>query len=472
LSCPAREETEQARRTRIGLVLQGVRVAGDDRSLIAHLFRRAGFGARPAELDYYVAAGYDAAVTDLVSATSIAGSDRSYREVIDPLDAPARNLIGRALVSQLADIQIEWILTMVTTSTPLVERMTLFLHDHFATAYTPGDVIDSPELIAQNKLFRRFALGNFKTLLHAMLEDVALSRWLDNDSNIVDAPNENLARELMELFTLGPGNYTETDVREVARALTGYQMSYNLDVRGPRNHMIFNAALHDVESKSFLGRTGNFMPHEVIEIVLDQPAAPTFLARKLAETFISPVPSQGVVASLASTLSASEWELAPVLRAIFTSPEFMAEASWSSIVKTPAEFMVGAMRALGRADNGDAQAAVAWMRRAGQALYDPPNVGGWPHNEGWLGAGQMLARYNFSAKLADLHQSALVLPPATKTRADTVAGWAEVFGMTQLSSATAAALADYLADTADRTPAERDAGMITLVMASPEFSLA
>ena len=449
----------------------GADLAGD-RSLIAHLFRRAGFAARPAELDHYQAAGYDVAVADLLSGTPLMGATPSFAEATDPVLEPTYNLVGRAAPRPLLDIQTEWLTRMVSTTVPLVERMTLFLHDHFATAYVPGDIIDTQELTAQNWVFRRHALGNWKALCHAMLEDVALSAWLDNNVNVKKHPNENLARELMELFTLGVGNYTETDVREASRALTGYQIGYNLEPRGPRNTMVFNAALHDDGTKTILGSTGKFMPHDVIDIVLEQPAASRFLATKLIEYFVMPVAPSGFVDRVAQSLVASDWELVPALRTIFTAPEFKATSVRGALVKSPAEFMIGAFRALNRTESDLHQTGVRWMSQAGQSLYDPPNVGGWPHNEGWLGAGQLLARYNAGSILADRHVTAFVLPGTTAAGATTVEGWGEVFGITDLSAPTVAALEGYLDEADAATPQSIAAAMITLVVASPDFLVA
>jgi len=442
------------------------------RPLIAHLFRRAGFAARAAELDHYQGVGYETSVEELLSDAPLMGQQPSFPEATESVQEPTYNLVGRLAPRGLLDIQTEWLNRMVTSTKPLVERMTLFLHDHFATAYRPGDIIDTQELTAQNHLFRRNALGNWRTLCHAMLEDVALSAWLDNNVNVKEHPNENLARELMELFTLGVGNYTETDVREAARALTGYQIGYNLEPSGPRNMMVFNAELHDDGAKTILGKTGKFMPHDVIDIVLAHPAASRFLAGKLIEAFVTPAPSSAFVDKIAQTLVAGNWDLVPALRAIFTSFEFKDPAVRGALVKSPAEFMTGAFRALGRTENDLLQAGIGWMKHAGQALYDPPNVGGWPHNEGWLGAGQVLARYNAGNAIADRHVAAFVLPGQTAIRAATVKGWGEVFGMTELAPATATALQSYLDQAKDPTPQALEAAMITLVIASPDFSLA
>lgn len=447
-----------------------------ERSDIAHLFRRAGFGARPEELTYYDAPGrgFGVAVDDLLAAKPIAGGQASFREGIDSVWKPATNLRGRVVVPDLNEIQNTWLARMVTTAAPLVERMTLFLHDHFATAYHPEDTIDTPELQAQNDLFRANALGNWRTLCHAMIDDVAMSAWLDNNVNYKNKPNENLAREFMELFTLGPGNYTESDIRNAARALTGYEVAYNLELTGPRNSMVFNPAKHDDADDMTIFGVGprNFLPHEFVDLALAQPAAPRFLATKLIETFAMPNPSSTFVTRIANNLRTSGWQIASALRAIFTSVEFRSAAARNSVVKSPAEFVAGALRALGRTNGDDTQAGLNWMRQAGQVLFDPPNVGGWPVNEGWLGAGGVLARYNAASALADRHVAAFVVPGQTMLRATTPTGWGEIFGMTDLAPATVNALNSYLSGATLQTDPVRDAAMITLVVASPDFSLA
>jgi len=369
---------------------------------------------------------------------------------------------------------------MVTTSAPLVERMTLFLHDHWATAYTPGATVDTPELETQNRLFRSYAFGNWRDLCHKMIEDVALSCFLNNNVNVKAHPNENLAREFMELFTLGPRNYTEMDIREAARALTGYRFAVNLqgtdplkEATGPRYVMIFDPSQHDDGEKTILGRTGNFMPHDFVDIALSQAAAPRFLARKLAETFVMPSPSSDYIERIAGVLLANNWSLAAALRAIFTSAEFQSPAARAAIVKTPAEFVVGGLRALSKTGDDDYTIALGWMSDAGMQLYDPPNVGGWPVNMGWLGAGGVLARYNAGVTLADRHvNSTPLLPTKQRLRATTPQGWGAIFGITQLAPATVDAMNGYVANApANAGTQVTDAAMITLLVASPDYNL-
>jgi uncharacterized protein (DUF1800 family) len=447
-------------------------VAGD-RSLIAHLFRRAGFGATPAELDHYQAAGFTVAVEELLSGEPIMGRQPPlYEGFIQPtVVRPATDLVERVVVIRSLDqIQTEWLAQMVTSVRPLVDRITLMLHDHFATGYSPGDYIDAPELTAQNRLLGQHALGNWGELCHAMLEDVAMGMWLDADRNVADAPNENLARELMELFMLGvDGGYTEFTVREAARALTGYFLDFNLDPLGARYKMTFDPLRHDDGTKNLFGQVGEFMPHDVVDILLAQPAASRHLARRLITTLVSPTPSATFVEQIAATLRSSSWELKPALRAILTSPEFAANQY--TLVRSPAEFIAAAWRALGVTDYTTGN---YWMRRAGQGLYDPPNVGGWVANEGWLPAGFMLARYNAAVQLGSLHLNQFRLLGETAVRGTSAQQWGEIFGMTELAPATKSALDSYLgaSKSLGHADAQIDLGAITLIVSSPDFSLA
>jgi len=446
-------------------------LSGELRSLIAHLFRRAGFGAKPVELDYYERAGYAVAVDDLISARPLMG-EQPTQDALAPLTTLVRNLRGRVSPAPLDDIQLQWLRRMITTQTPLVERMTLFLHDHWATGYRPADTIDTPELVAQNETFRAHALGDWRALCHAMIEDVALSCWLDNDVNHKEHPNENLAREFMELFTLGIGNYTEQDIREAARALTGYEVGYDLDLNGARHKMVFNAKNHDAGKKTILGYAGAFMPHDFVDIVLAQPAAPYLISGKLTRYFVGPSASSNLIAVVANNLVSSGWQLQAALRTIFLSGEFQSAGVRSNSVKSPIEYLAGAWRALDVTADDQLRTALRWAQKAGQVLFDPPNVGGWPSNEGWLGGAGILARYNAAVELADVHVGKFLLPGQTAVRGGSIDGWAEIFGLTELASATRSALEDYADSPAVTDQATLDAAMITLLVSSPDFTLA
>jgi uncharacterized protein (DUF1800 family) len=444
-------------------------------------------------LDYYAnlsGDGYAAAVEDLISRKPIAGATPSLDQTLDPVNRLVGNLRGRLAVQpSLNEIQQTWVKKMLTTSTPLVERMTLFFHDHFATAFRPADNIDTPELETQNNLFRDNAIGNFRSLCHAMIEDVALSCWLDHDVNVKDHPNENLGREFFELFTLGVGNYTERDVRESARALTGYRLAYNFqgkdpvgEATGSRNVMVFDASRHDDGDKTILGQTGAWMPHDVVDIALleggqARAIAARFIAGKLAQSFVTAEPTAGYVDAIAAQLIANNWELAPALRFMFHSAEFTSGASRFALVKSPAEYVVGMLRALNKTSTDDCAIGVQWMTQAGQTLYNPPNVGGWPLNMGWLGASGVLARYNAAVQLADQHVSSSTLPGQTRLRSDSPVGWGNIFGVPDLAPQTVDSLNGYIAAATDAAATDPNAGsdkvvdaaMITLLVASPDY---
>ena len=442
-------------------------MADETRAQLAHLFRRAAFGARPDEIDYYVLRGYAAAVDDLVSGRPIAGAP----PIPTAPTSGSTSTADQFKRSELQKAQGRWIREMVSSSTPLVERMTLFLADHVATAFSPADRISVIDMEAHLSIIRGHALGSFSGLLHKLLEDPAFAIWLDSHRNRRGAPNENLARELFELFTLGPGNYTEMDVREAARSLTGYKLN-KAEMLMPgadgsaTNRLTFDSRLHDYGEKLVLGVRGTFMPHDVIDIALGHPAAAQFVAEKLVAAFQSPAPNPVLVGKVATALANNNWSLGPAMKALFMAPEFRAATSRSNMVKSPAEFVGGAMRALKRTEFDTAAALAA---AAGQSLFEPPSVAGWTPNHGWLATGSVLGRYNAAATIGQLHATAPVpgfIAPATTE------AWANLFGLSELSSATTQAIEAYRRETVTRTDKVREAGMITLIVSSPEFSLA
>jgi uncharacterized protein (DUF1800 family) len=231
------------------------------RKQISHLLRRAGFGGSPDEIDAHLALGFEGAVDRLIEFERVPN---------DELEARVSAMETQLDVTRLPALQNIWLSRMLFTARPLEERMTLFWHNHFATANSK--VGRPPAMYDQNKLFRSQALGSFRELLKSVARDPAMLRWLDSNSNRRRSPNENFARELMELFTLGVGNYTEQDVREAARAFTGWFFDRNLG-------FVFNSNQHDPGQKTFLGRTGSWNGDDVIDIILQQPASADFVAR-------------------------------------------------------------------------------------------------------------------------------------------------------------------------------------------------
>ena len=431
-----------------------------DKALLSHLFRRAGFGARPHELTYYAERDYAVAVDDLVGARPLAGESSN---AASGTSSPWTDGTSTGPSSTLASIQQTWVQRMLTTTTPLVERMTLFLHNQIATSYRGDNNPGANDLLVQNDLFRSHALGSWSALVHALLTDVAVGLYLDVDSNRAGSINENFARELMERFTLGPGNYTEADVRNGARGLSGFRLVSAVDPTKPSRQLRLDGARHDNGNKTFLGHTGNLGPSDVADIILSQPAATTFLATKLVQAFVQPDVPSGLVAPVADGLRSSGWDLSGALRTIFLSPEFGAAASRRAIVKSPAEFAVGALRALAGTDPAW---ALGSMSSAGQDLFLPPNVGGWPPNQGWLASDMLLGRYNSAVSLGWLLSEGKLKSPVSGLSID---AWSTALGMTELSDPVRSALENYLSTS---RPEGRLPGLVTLLVASPDYALA
>ncbi len=333
---------------------------------VAHLLRRAGFGYSAADFDVAMQLGYSHLVDRLLNP-----SPETITPPADPIKMDA--------------LRTWWLTRMVTTSNPLREKLTLFWHGFLTTDFRKlGN--KQPHMYNQNVLLRQQGLGNFRTLLQAISRNPAMMIYLDLQTSRKVAPNENYARELMELFTMGPGNYTELDVREAARALTGWTVRDDTSV--------FNAKQHDDGSKSFLGRTGNLGMDDVIDQILAQPATAPFVATKVARNFVTPSPSADYIRRLAGELVKTRWDLKALLRTIFLSPEFVAPAAYRALVKSPAEYVAGALRAVGGGP-ATVPAAVNRMASMDQVLFDPPTVAGWPSDAGWITSNTVLGRMNF-----------------------------------------------------------------------------
>jgi uncharacterized protein (DUF1800 family) len=380
--------------------------------LAAHLLRRAGFGGSPAEVARAAASSMHAAVDALlrfpVSATvpdvppdlpdesdvderlaerlRADGAQRASDPQLVELRKERRMLERRGV----AAAQLWWLGRMIGTPAPLQEKMTLFWHGHFTTAAVQKGVTPE-EAVAQNDLFRRYALGNVRELTQAVSRDPAMLKYLDSVRSERAHPNENYARELMELFTLGIGNYTENDVREAARAWTG------LRIRRGGNDVFLQPRLHDDGSKTFLGRTGAFDGDDVVAIIFEQPAAPRFFATKLLRFFVYDGPEPALVDALAATIVKHGFELQPVMSTLLRSNVFYSERAYRALVKSPIEFVVGSCRLFG-IDPATPETLAA-LTRMNQILFYPPNVKGWPGGASWLNSETVLARENFANAL-------------------------------------------------------------------------
>jgi uncharacterized protein (DUF1800 family) len=268
--------------------------------------------------------------------------------------------------------------------------MTLFWHSHFTSSLKK---VKAPALLyRQNVLLRRHALGNFAELLRAVARDPAMLVYLDNARSRRQAPNENFARELMELFTLGEGHYTEADLKEAARAFTGWSLDPD------SGQYTFRPRWHDGGEKRILGRRGAFDGDDVIDLLLARPETAELIVTKLWHAFISERPDSGEVTRLAAVFRDAGYEMKPLLAALFTSEAFWAEQNRGRLIKSPVDFVVGTLRLFGLPVREDRD--LAWMvRRLGQDLFDPPDVKGWPGGRQWITGATLLDRQTLIARV-------------------------------------------------------------------------
>jgi len=384
----------------------------------AHLLNRAAFGGTPEEIAATRAKGLEGAVHDLIEVGTSA-YDAPAPEWAHPRDLgairmeahlakqrgnnfkmrKARKLEG----DELLDLRYWWLERIATTPAPLVEKMTLFWHSHFATS--AQKVKDAYWMWLQNDTLRRHALGNFVTLTKAISRDPAMMIYLDLPQSRRKHPNENWARELMELFTVGIGNYTEKDVRESARAFTGYR----LDLATQRYWFAPNQ--HDAGPKNFIGRTGNFNGDDIIDILIQQPACAEFIARKICRYFVEDEPSTQLVNSVAERMRAHKFQIKPLLWEIFCSAEFYSERVMQSQIKSPMQFIVQTCKVLG-CELPAPQVAQNAMSQMGQILFAPPSVKGWDGGKSWISTSTLLFRNNFANYL--INGDSILPEPAGK----------------------------------------------------------
>jgi uncharacterized protein (DUF1800 family) len=272
---------------------------------------------------------------------------------------------------------------MLTTSSPLSEKMTLFWHNHFATSQQK--VRFAPLIYQQNVLLRRNALGNFGTLLHEMARDPAMLIYLDGANSRKDQPNENFAREVMELFTLGEGHYSEQDIKEAARAFTGWSIDRET------GKFMFRRGIHDYGNKTVFGRSGNFEGDQVIDMLLAKPETAQFITRKLWREFVSPTPDEAEVKRMATIFQDSGYNIAKLMRTMLVSDAFYALDNRAALIKSPVEFVVGTLKTFD-IDAPNLRPCVLASALLGQNVFTPPNVKGWPGGETWINTATLLGR--------------------------------------------------------------------------------
>ena len=283
-----------------------------------------------------------------------------------------------------------WFAEMTRTDSPLSERMTLFWHNHFTSSLK---AVKSPVLLhRQNATLRLHALGNFRDMLRAITRDPAMIAYLDNRTNRKRKPNENFARELLELFTLGEGHYSEKDIKEAARAFTGWHI--DMKTGGYR----FNARQHDDGAKTFMGKTGNLGGDDIVDTILANPRASEYITERLWRAFISPDPDAWAVKRLAKVFRKADYELKPLMTALLTSPEMLDPQNVGVLIKSPVQLIVGTLRLFSIVPESS-KVVTASSRRLGQDLFDPPNVKGWPGGQAWITTDTLLARQHLLSRL-------------------------------------------------------------------------
>ncbi|MCK6632485.1 MAG: DUF1800 domain-containing protein [Fimbriimonadaceae bacterium] len=389
----------------------------DERAKIKHLLRRFGFGAGKWEVESYLPLGLDGAIERLIEYEKV-----DERFPVSPWEF-ARDSEG-ALGFDPFRFASWWGLRLLLTHRPLQERLTLFWHDHFAVS--GAKVFDGPAMVFYQETLRKHAAGNFRDLLKGVCREPAMMFWLDNAQSVKDHPNENFARELLELFTMG-GGYTEKDIFEVARAFTGWSVHFGglgdesefykqQEAAARKGRSVFNfcvvPAFHDEGPKTILGKTGPFGGEEVLDLVAERPETARTIVRKLWEWFAYPDPDPSVVERLAGVFTRSGMQIRPVLRSIVASDEFWSEKCVHGRPKSPIDFTLGLFRSLALSEvllalrgqptdpfqslrkevRGAADGLSFLMNGQGFLPHFPPDVGGWEWGENWLTSNNMKLR--------------------------------------------------------------------------------
>lgn len=394
----------------------------DDRKA-AHLLNRAGFGGPPDEVAALTQLGFERAVDRLLNYENIPDYYPTPDWVLNPpeelawpdkvaakdasLPSKERQEKGQRVQTVRGDLgnrmKTWWLQRLCATPRPFQEKMTLFWHGHLVSSLADG--MNPYWLFRQIDLYRRLATGNFKTLALEVSKDACMLRYLDNDRNKRKHPNENYARELMELFTMGIGNYTEDDIKQSARAFSGWTRR--------DSEFEFSPFEHDYEAKTFLGRTGHFDGADIVNVIFEQSCVGRFIATKLWRFFVNDQPEPEAIESLAQVFREAKYELKPLVRAIFTSEVFYSDRVIRAQIKSPIQLAVSAIRTL-KIENPNVGPLIGLLRQMGQDILNPPNVKGWDGGPLWVNTTTLLARYNFARFL--LNDGALIEAESARPR--------------------------------------------------------
>ena len=432
---------------------------------ISHLLRRAGFGVSPDEFERYQSLGLSKTIDELVGYAAVDDAAAEALASQVPTDGANRN-----------NLPLWWLVRMANTKRPLQEKMTLFWHGLLTSQLSV--VQDGEAMLAQNEFFRTHALDDYHAILSGITMDRAMMVYLDMAGSIKRAPNENYARELMELFSMGVGNYTEQDIREAARAFTGWvvartNLGQNLfRLEAP----VFRSDRFDDGSKTFLGRSGSFQAEDVVSIIVEQPATTSFITRRLFSYFIYPSPDDKALAPFISVYEKTGRDIGAVVEAMLRSDVFYSPRAYRAIVKSPVEYVVSAVKALGAQESmlQVLTRARALLTTMGQIPFEPPNVAGWPGGPTWLNSATIFARLNFINQLAATTAGGggggVGPPPNLGTAAQALDYYLPLALDDNLPDAARQVLLDYASAGGQLTP-ELLRGVAYLVLASPQFQL-
>ncbi len=469
-----------------------------ERDKVAHLLRRFGLGASEAELDYYASGGLAGAIDKLLD---VDGAPENFEL---PITAFRRQ--DQPLVPMQA-VVAHWVMRLLTTRRPLLEKMTLFWHDHFATS--AAKVAVPPLMYHQNEILRTGSLGKFEDLLTNVSKDPAMIFWLDNQENQVGKPNENFAREVMELFTLGIGHYSEKDIQEAARAFTGWAFLRRRpqqeqdDFKGA--DFLYRPRMHDNGEKTIFGKTGNWTGEDVLHMLCENPQTAKTIAEKLWTWFGYEDPEAKLIERLAKGFVATGLDIKALVRSIMEAPEFYSERAVRKVCKNPVDVVIVTMRQLGYgellagvlkqpveegvppASRMFAGAASQAMQAMGMQLMFPPDVSGWEGGTAWITSATMVERIGWADRLfgqatagtrrvqvQGLNAYTLFeKDPSPEGVAHTMASIFDV----QLSAEKMAALAQAARNAADGQIERSNANLVAskvarLIFGSPEFQFA
>ncbi len=357
---------------------------------LKHLLSRAGFGMRFEDLKSFGNSSVKHQVKEMLNATdpepvNIVQGDTDYAALIKG-DVTARKMFMQQQKQQEKELNLAWINRMSITNAPLQEKMTLFWHNHFACR-------SNNALFAQqlNNIQRTNALGNFRAMLFQVAEAPAMLQFLNNQQNQKNHPNENFAREVMELFTIGRGNYTETDVKESARAFTGYGFNKT-------GEFVMRKFFHDDGIKTFMGKTGNFTGEDIMNMLLERKETAHFICNKLYKYLVNETPDADHVNAMADVFYNSGYEIKPLLEYVFTADWFYDDKNTGNLIKSPVELLVGLNRQF-YITYQRPEVLLQFQRLLGQVLFYPPNVAGWPGGRNWIDSSSLMYRLKIPSTL-------------------------------------------------------------------------